>query len=173
MSDNEILTLLAKDSRRGFEALVSAYAGYIAVIVRSRLGDMLGAEEQKDAAADIFAEAYRALSKRPDSPDSLKAFLSVTAARYCAGIYRRKVKERNTVPIDDLTEQGKPEPAFERTELTELLKTLGEPDCEIFLRRYFLGQKSAEIASALGLTPGSVDQRISRGLKKLRERIGE
>ena len=45
---------------------------------------------------------------------------------------------------------------------------LGEPDREIFLRKYYLGQRTKEIARALNLRENTVDQKVGRGLKKLR-----
>ena len=51
----------------------------------------------------------------------------------------------------------------------ETVRALGEPDSEIILRRYYFGQTSKEIGAALGMKPNTVDQRLSRALKKLRE----
>ena len=53
-------------------------------------------------------------------------------------------------------------------ELLEALEGLGEPDREIFLRKYYLGQRTKEIARALNLRENTVDQKVGRGLKKLR-----
>ena len=47
------------------------------------------------------------------------------------------------------------------------MEGLGEPDREIFLRKYYLGQRTKEIARALNLRENTVDQKVGRGLKKL------
>ncbi len=52
------------------------------------------------------------------------------------------------------------------------IHSLGEPDSEIFIRRYYRGQSTKEIAEVFNLKENTVDKRISRGLKKLRNRFG-
>ena len=170
MTDDKILALLTQDERRGFEALVRQYAPYISVIVSSRLR-FLDKDGREDAVSDIFLELLEALRKEKYKVDSLKAFVSVIAVRCCIGRYRQHTARGESLPLDALPEQPVTESRYDRAELIAVLKSLGEPDCEIFLRRYFLGQTSAEIAEALGLKPNTVDQIISRGLKKLREQI--
>ena len=59
------------------------------------------------------------------------------------------------------------------TELYDALKALGEPDTTIFIRKYFFGQKSSDIALEMNLKPNTVDKRISRGLIKLRKILKE
>ena len=56
--------------------------------------------------------------------------------------------------------------------MTELVRSLGEPDSQIVFRRYYFGQRSKEIAADLGMTPGAVDTRLSRAVGKLRELFG-
>lgn len=168
MSDDKILALLAQDERQGFEKLVTQYAAYISVIVSSRLR-FLSDDERKDEVSDIFLELLEGLRREKYKVRSLKAYVSVIAVRRCVGRYRKQRAEDGSIPIDELPEQPFTDSGYERTELIAALKALGEPDCEIFIRRYFLGQTSAEIADALGIKANTADQKISRGLKKLRE----
>ena len=59
-----------------------------------------------------------------------------------------------------------------RRELIEAVKALKDPDREIIVRKYYLAQSSADIASALGLTVSNVDVRAHRAIHKLRKRFG-
>ena len=172
MSDDKILAILAHDERQGFELLVKQYTAYVSVIVSSRLR-FLDRYEQSDAASDIFLELLEGLRREKYNVRSLKAYISVVAVRHCIGRYRKQLSKGESVPIDEVPEQAFTDSGFERTELIAALKALGEPDCEIFIRRYFLGQTSAEIGEALGIRPNTADQKISRGLKKLRETMKE
>ncbi|MBR4553963.1 MAG: sigma-70 family RNA polymerase sigma factor [Ruminococcus sp.] len=173
MTDEKILRLLKKDVRAGFEELIKQYSPYIGTIVRSRLGASMTADECTDITSDIFAEILSAIRSETKPIASLKAYISVIAVRHCIGVFRRRHSGDGRVPLDELPEPSENEARYERTELIELLRSLGEPDCEIFLRKYFLGQRSAEIAEAMKLRTNTVDQKISRGLKKLRKLIKE
>jgi RNA polymerase sigma-70 factor, ECF subfamily len=49
---------------------------------------------------------------------------------------------------------------------------MGEPDHEIFIRKFYLGQSSKEIAKATGIKENTIDKKVSRGLVRLRETLG-
>lgn len=55
----------------------------------------------------------------------------------------------------------------------EAVDSLGQPDSEIFMRRYFLYQKTGDIAQALGLNTNTVRSKLSRGREKLKEHLEE
>ena len=55
----------------------------------------------------------------------------------------------------------------------EAVDSLGEPDRSIFLRYYYLYQKTDEIAAAMGIKPSIVRNRLSRGREKLKTRLVE
>ena len=173
MTDEKLLRMLKKDVRTGFEELIRQYAPYIGTIVRSRLGTVTTADERTDITSDIFAEILSSYREERSSITSLKAYISVIAVRHCIGVFRKKHLQADRVDLEALAEPSEEEAKYERTELIELLNSLGEPDCEIFLRKYFLGQRSAEIAEAMKLRTNTVDQKISRGLKKLRDMLKE
>ena len=60
-----------------------------------------------------------------------------------------------------------------RQQLIEAVTALGRPDSEIFMRKYFYGQKSREIAEELGMKTNTVDKIVSRGLVRLRKIFNE
>ena len=48
-------------------------------------------------------------------------------------------------------------------------KSLGEPDSEIIIRKFYFGETSKQIAERLAMTVSAIDTRASRALKKLRK----
>ena len=56
-------------------------------------------------------------------------------------------------------------------ELDGLIKSLPDEDREIFMRFYFYGQKSSEIALITDMAEGTVRSRLSRTRAKLREEL--
>ena len=61
----------------------------------------------------------------------------------------------------------------EETSKTDLVwnavMSLGEPDNEIFVRRYKFDEKIRDISNAMGLNISTVKTRLSRGKRKLRK----
>ena len=59
----------------------------------------------------------------------------------------------------------------QRDELLAAISSLCEIDRDIFMMKYFLSMPSSEIAEALQLSVTAIDNRLSRGRKKLAQRI--
>ena len=53
--------------------------------------------------------------------------------------------------------------------LIAAVKSLGEPDSEIIIRKYYFGETTKQISNRLSMTISAIDTRASRALKRLRE----
>ena len=73
---------------------------------------------------------------------------------------------------DDFSVEGEFEAREQKRRLAEAVDSLGEPDREIIVRKFFLRQPSKLIAERLGLTAANVDTRTHRAVRKLRELLG-
>lgn len=58
-----------------------------------------------------------------------------------------------------------------KSEILKLIDGLKDIDRNIFVLKFFLGYKSEDIAKKLNITKASVDNRIYRGKRKLREKV--
>ena len=170
MSDEELLQLLKADSEKGLRAVIDKYGGYVYRIAYSKLGSVCQREDIEEAVSDIFAAFYDYARGRGFELQSVQAYLAVIAKRRSINLYKKAIKRADVISFDEAEEFiGEADKTRElHYELIDAIKRLGEPDSEIILRRYFLGQKSREIARALRLRPNTVDKKISRGLKKLK-----
>ena len=95
-----------------------------------------------------------------------------------ASLLRRRSREREEpLPEDALPSEFSLEESLiseeTKARLIEAVGALGSPDREIVLYRHFLGFSAAETGKALGLTEGSVNTRLHRAHKKLREKLEE
>jgi RNA polymerase sigma-70 factor (ECF subfamily) len=97
-------------------------------------------------------------------------------------VVRKREKQRGDVSLDDensllqiaddFTVAGDLAEDELRREVFGAIKTLGEPDSSIIIRKYYFGESSKEIANALKLTVSGVDTRTHRALNKLRRLFG-
>ena len=170
MTDKELAALLESDVQNGLAAAVELYGGYVYKIVLTRLSGICTKEDIDEAVSDIFFKLFTGTRFT-----SVGGYLSVTAQRHCIDLFRKVTGRAQTVPLDEIAELSIEQEIFADTsqELMNAIKSLGEPDTQIFLRRYFFGQRNKDIARELGMTPAAVNKRISRGLVKLKEILKE
>ena len=95
-------------------------------------------------------------------------------------LFHRLAGHDPALPLDEeiVGQMASEEQIEEDLEAAHLQKTLlrhirdlGEPDAQILLLRYFYGCNSAEIARTLRMHPVTVRVRMSRALRKLKERL--
>lgn len=80
----------------------------------------------------------------------------------------------NSLPKEDIElSDGKNfiEENFHNNYVWEIVMSLGEPDSEIFVRRYKFDEKIKDISKAMGLNISTVKTRLSRGKRKLRKML--
>ena len=172
MNDPELIRLLKDDPQKGLAEVVRNYSAYILKIAYNKLDDVCSREDIEEAVSDIFLIFFQSAQKQNFELRSVKAYISVIAARHC--VNESMIKAQEMLSFEDISDtiadkQSDPD----ALRLAQAIKALGEPDSEIFLRKYFLGQKSSAIAKQLHMKPNTVDKRISRGLVKLRKMLEE
>ena len=180
MEDALLLELLRCDRERGMAALMEQYAPLVRAVVRGKLAPFCP-EEVEPCTADTFADFYLDLEKYDPARGSLRAWLCVMARHNALDCLRRRRREADHLSLDgadapqipgDFDLEGDLTDRALRTALLEAVTALGQPDREIMVRKYYLGQSSREIAAALGLTVSGVDTRAHRSIRKLRKRFG-
>lgn len=174
MNDKELLALLRNDPQRGLAKAVDIYSAYVLKIAYTRLGGICTRQDIEEAVSDIFMAFYTSGQKCGFEIRSVTAFISLIAQRHCLNLFKKMRRQTKDIPFDEVEntvfEQAE---GYLESELSDALYKLGEPDRSIFIRKYFFGQKSEEIARDLDMKTNTVNQRISRGLKKLRRMLKE
>lgn len=178
LSDREILNLLETNPDRGLKKLSQAYGGLVYVIVRGKLSALLSEQDVEECVCDVLFEAYEKRGNIRLTGGTLKGYLAITAKSRATDRFRKATRGVQTFSLDDGTA---PEPetgedmqcSAELTEvqnvLLQAIESLGHPDNEILIRKYYFTQRSREIAKALGMKENTVDQRARRGLERLRK----
>lgn len=133
----------------------------------------LGPVDSEDAAAEVFAVAWRRLDRVPTSATA-RAFLLAVAYRVVGNQYRGR---RRRARLSDrlVTERPGPvepdAPDLDTRVLYQALDSLREADRELLRLSSWDGLSNAEIASVMGVNQNVIDQRLFRARSRLRHRF--
>jgi RNA polymerase sigma factor (sigma-70 family) len=140
-----------------------------------------GGADALDAVQEAFVKAYQSLGRFRAGSSFRPWLLRIVANE---AINRRRAAKRHAglslrAAEGRLTDDAVPSPetaalAQERQrELLAAVNRLRAEDRLVIAYRYWFELSEAEMAEALGCAPGTVKSRLSRALRKLRERVSE
>lgn len=175
VNEKQILKALRRSDSAALEQVIVQYTPYVFAIASNILSHALPQEDVEETVSDVFCSLW--YSRKQVEPGKLKPYLAaITRNSAKSRLRRMKLAE----PLeDDLLVLALPGPedgvlALElKDACREAVDSLGQPDSEIFMRRYFLYQKTGDIAQALGLNDNTVRSKLSRGREKLKEHLEE
>lgn len=175
MTDNELIMLLKNDPERGLSEVVEKYSGYVYKIAYSKLSGVCRREDIEEAVSDIFMKFYEYVTSTEKAVTSVAPYLAVIAKRHSINLYKKHIALTEAVSFEKIedTVAYEADDSITRQRLIEAIVSLGRPDSEIFMRKYFYGQKSREIAEEMGMKTNTIDKIVSRGLVKLRKILNE
>ena len=172
-----VTVLEAIDTRDdAFTAAVASYHRRLAGFAYLLCGDRTIAE-------DLVAEAYARVWPRYQQGrvDDLGAYLHRAVANQAAGRRRRQQLERREIErrtVDwrvstDRDAPGIDDGVGEHDRLWEAIWRLPMDQRAVIVLRHVEDRSEEETAAVLGIRPGTVKSRLSRGLIALREALGE
>ena len=165
MDENAALARLRRGDERALEWFVKRYTPYVGAIVWSIMGGHLTVQDAEEVTADVFLTLWR--SREKPRPGSVKSYLGAIARSRAIDRLRRSqcMPGLEYDELDGAIEgpEGDMLAREDREELLAAVDALGEPDREIFLRRYWLGQAAPDIGRRLGMKAEAVRQRLKRG----------
>jgi RNA polymerase sigma factor (sigma-70 family) len=176
MDDDEAITRALAGDLDAYEALVARYS-----VVAHRTAGLLGAgDEAEDVVQEAFVKAFRHLASfRRDA--AFRPWLLRIVANETHNLTRSRGRRAElAVRLGQEPERGvldEPEglavAADGRRRLLDAVRGLPERERETVVCRYFLQLSEAETAEILGVRLGTVKSRTSRGLRRLREGVGD
>jgi RNA polymerase sigma-70 factor (sigma-E family) len=154
------------------DALYAAHWRYLVRLAVLLVDDVASAE-------DVVQDAFVALHRRADGlrdPDAALAYLRTTVLNLSRSVLRRRqvVRKHLRVAEPEAT-AGADHDVIVRDEhraALDAVRRLPRHQREVLVLRYWSGLSEREIASTLGISPGSVKSAASRGLATLQRMLG-
>lgn len=176
MNERAVLRRLKDGDTGALSEIIGFYTAYLYTIASNVMDPPLSREDVEEAVSDAFVRLWT--HRGEVQPGKLKPWLAAVVRNLAKDALRAA---RLADPLDDefleIAAPGDMEESVLRAELTKLAReavdTLGEPDSEIFMRHYFLYQKTDEIAAVLDMNAATVRTKLRRGRERLRNYFSE
>ncbi len=175
INEEKLLCALKRRKRKALESAIEIYMPYVSAVIFRVGGGALSKEDIEEAAADVFVALWKNADRISAEKGSLRSYIG-GAARNTAYSFLRRRKDCAEYPPELEAEDNAQKSVLdgERSELLwQAVRSLGEPECEIFIRYYRYGERIREISAAMGLNSSTVKTKLARGRKKLKTILGK
>jgi RNA polymerase sigma-70 factor (ECF subfamily) len=171
VQDEEIIKRIKKKDYAGLEELLAVYGDSMLRTIHSVLSQPHEVSERQDVANEVFYEVWQKIAAyQPDRSRLITWLLLISRSR--AIDHKRKLNKRSLEekPVDEQ------ELAIEESPLTKenflgFIEDLEALDQRIFLLYYFYQESPETIAEQTDLNVSAIYNRLSRGRKRLKERM--
>lgn len=171
MQDEEIIERIKKKDYAGLEELLAVYGDSMLRTIHSVLSQPHEVSERQDVANEVFYEVWQNnAAYQPERSRLITWLLLISRSR--AIDHKRKLNKRSLEekPVDEQ------ELAIEESPLTKenflcFIEDLEALDQRIFLLYYFYQESPETIAEQTDLNVSAIYNRLSRGRKRLKERM--
>ncbi len=171
MQDEEIIERIKKKDYAGLEELLAVYGDSMLRTIHSVLSQPHEVSERQDVANEVFYEVWQKIvAYQPERSRLITWLLLISRSR--AIDHKRKLNKRSLEekPVDEQ------ELAIEESPLTKenflcFIEDLEALDQRIFLLYYFYQESPETIAEQTDLNVSAIYNRLSRGRKRLKERM--
>lgn len=178
MDDKELVHCSKEGDEEAFGALVNRYKRKVFHLAYSLTHDQHTAD---DLAQEVFIKAYFALNKFQEKSE-FGTWVYRIAVNHCRDFLRKKsrtaqisfedVKEKISLHEDETLPEEREREAEQRRKLMHgVIETLPDKYRIILSLRDIQGFTYDEIIKILNLSPGTVDSRLHRARKMLREKL--
>ena len=172
MKDKALFDGIKQKNIDCFEQLMNRYSSYIAKIVTLIGSKSLSVQDIEEISADVFVSIWQNAEKINILGDSMKSYLAAIARNKTKSALSSKrlvtlpllediISTDNLVSDDVVVKET-------NALVNRTVAEMGEPDREIFIRRYFYFEKIREIAEHLSMNSKTVETKLLRGKEKLR-----
>lgn len=177
-TERNYISRLKKQKEDALEYIMEHYGGLVHGISYHILGHV-SHQAVDECVNDTFLLIWQRAHQFDGDAIAFKKWVGMITKYKAIDYYRALEKQKTREQTDEqvLLEQSTPDmqrtyiQKEQRDELLAAISRLPEIDRDIFIMKYFLNLPSSEIAKTLHLSVTAIDNRLSRGRKKLALKI--
>ena len=175
MDNTELIQAMKKRELGALDRFQTTFTPLLRYIIAPLLSDE---RDREECLSDVMLRAWEAIDSYDPSRATFTTWLSALARN--TALNRRRSSERrreNGPPDEDIpASTDSPEQTVLKEEAAravwDAVGRLDRRDRELFLRKYYYYQSTAQIAAELGLTVRGVEGRLYRVRKRLQNELG-
>lgn len=167
----ELLQRLRNREKNSIDEAIRIYTPYLSTVLYHMAGNSLPKEDIEEIVADVFVALWKNAGRIDLQKGTLRSYLAAVARNFALKRINRKMDHTSLEDIELSDGKNFMEENFHNNYVWETVMSLGEPDSEIFVRRYKFDEKIKDISKAMGLNISTVKTRLSRGKRKLRKML--
>lgn len=173
MDDKKIAAAIQGRDEQMLAFAMRKYARLLWKTAAAVLVNADSAQDVEECVADAFLYLWQNPEKYDPAQAKLSSWLCMVARSRAIDRYRKNSRKRE-VSLEEIPAIAVADAAGEGAgRLRECMGRLGAEEKELLLRRYYYGQKPAEIAAALDVPKKQVENRLYYVKKKLRSIMEE
>ena len=173
MNEQEIIELILARNERGMDALLTHYGPLMRYIIAPILPN---AEDREECLSEATMRVWDKIDSFDEDRGSFNAWLTAITRNTALNRLCRISNEDNEIPENTPSPEPTPEEQFLRKErqntVKRALKQLSQSEKNLFYRKYYYLQSTAQIASELGMTERAVEGKLYRLKKRIRKMLG-
>ena len=175
MNEQDIILLLQQKNEDGLTALTLHYGPLMRYIIAPILPNP---QDQKDCLAVVTLCVWDKIGQFDPKRGSWKAWLTAITRNTALNHVRALTRHTNHEEVSENHASSEPTPEEtilrheEQRAHEKALSQLSNRDRQLFYRKYYYLQSTAQIAAELGITERAVEGRLYRLRKNLRKLLG-
>lgn len=170
--DEQIIERLRAGDAEGVTLLQTQYGPMVRYIVRGILHDAQDAEE---CISDVWLRVWQKCASFDPEMGTLAAWVTAVARNAAVDRLRRRRAPDEAFDEQDGSSPSPEDEVLRRERTRQLQRTvdaLGAAEQQLFYRKYYYLQSTAQIAAEMGLTERAVEGRLYRLRRRLQKALG-
>ena len=161
MDDKQLMAQIAAGDQAALQTLLRRHGPLLQYILKPILTDP---REREECLADISLRLWQRAGDYAPERGQFVPWLTVLARNMALNRARRLRREE---PLDEAMLQKD-----RREQLQTAIRSLGREEQQLFFRKYYYCQSTAQIAAELGITERAAEGRLYRLRQRLRNLLG-